>query len=104
MGKKEVTLPVHHKSLSMAPAIQICVFDWDSIGTNDFVGFTTITCEEVRNMNKSLTELKPEWRYLQTFDNKETTGKLLVSFQLLTQEEKMIVGPDLPNIRPDTIP
>lgn len=92
-------------NLTMAPPVQVCVFDWDLIGKNDFVGGISISCQDIIDENKKtgLGNLKPKWYKLKTFDNRPSNSEILVYFQLLNMEEQKTFEMP-PNIQPELLP
>merc|ERR1712142_307164 len=105
--KDGVLLPVNHGELDFAPSLQCFVFDWDALGKDDPIGRFSITCPEIRTMNRDLQTLSPTWFNLKTFDNQDIPdSRVLATFQLLDADDMEEIGEDeeLPCLFPPTTP
>jgi hypothetical protein len=72
-----VVLEVELGDSKFAPDVHVLVYDWDVVGTNDFLGRFSVP---VSKLSEKLPE--PTWYPLYFKDPKESEGEVLACFQL----------------------
>eukprot|EP00026_Physarum_polycephalum_P000845 Phypoly_transcript_00846.p1 GENE.Phypoly_transcript_00846~~Phypoly_transcript_00846.p1 ORF type:complete len:1283 (+),score=292.23 Phypoly_transcript_00846:83-3931(+) len=79
------------------PDIQLSVFDYDSVSSDEFLGRVTVPLPKP---SSSQAVPEPQWYRMALRDQIPGRGEILASFQLFPQESKNV---PLPQLRPPTI-
>ncbi|KAJ3431796.1 c2 calcium-dependent membrane targeting [Anaeramoeba flamelloides] len=88
----DVDLP---QPLSYSPNINVMVYDWDRVGSDDFLGRFDVDIEKIGHRMPAV----PKWYKLYTDVPDNTFGEILASFQLI--RARKVKNTPLPDLTPE---